>query len=146
MGSGERRDTTFVSLESIDSVEISRERKGYSAYVWGVVAFLVAIGIYIVWDQPIGRIAGALAIAAMGVFLIVEHLITPNGVKATFRAGSSVLECALIGSEALGEMYADGEQPVQSQGPCAEPESRRGAFSRCASRVLRLGTASMSQS
>ena len=126
-GSGERRDTTFVCLEKIDSVEISRERKGYGAYVWGVVAFLVAAGIYSVWDQPIGRIAGALAIAAMGVFLIVNHLITPNGVKATFRAGSSVLQCALTDSRALQEMYVLVNGLFSLKGR-AEPEPPRRVF------------------
>ena len=126
-GSGDRRETTFVCLESIDSVEISKERKGYGAYVWGVVAFLVAAGIYSVWDQPIGRIAGALAIAAMGVFLIVDHLITPNGVKATFRAGSSVLQCALTDSRALQEMYVlvNGLFSLKDR---AEPEPPRRVF------------------
>jgi hypothetical protein len=126
-GSGDRRETTVVCLESIDSVEISRERRGYGAYVWGVVAFLVAIGIYSVWDQPIGRIAGALAVAAMGVYLVVEHLVTPNRVKATFRAGSSVVQCALTDSRALQEMYVLVNS-LFSLKDRAEPETPRRVF------------------
>ncbi len=105
-GSGKRRETTFVCLEKIDSVEISRERKGYGGYVWGIVAFLVAVGIFNIWDHEIGRLAGSLAVAAMGVFLIVDHLSAPNGVRATFRAGSSALQCPVRGRRTLEEMHA----------------------------------------
>ncbi len=104
-GKSGRREATFICLENIDSVDVSRDRKGYGAYVWGVAAFLVAIGIYAVWDHPAGRIAAALAVAAMGAFLVVDHLITPKSVTTTFRAGSSMLQCSMTGSRALREMY-----------------------------------------
>ena len=116
-GSCDRRETTFVCLESIDSVEISRERKGYGAYVWGVVAFLVAAGIYSVWDQPIGRIAGALAIAAMGVFpdsRPPHHAERRQGHFQGGLVGAPVRPDGLSG--AAGDVRP-GERPVQSQGP-----------------------------
>ena len=126
-GSGERRETTFVCLEKIDSVELSRDRKGHAAYVWGVVAFAVAIGIYTVWDHQVGSIAGSLAIAAMGVFLIVEHLMTPNSVKATFRAGSSALECAMTDPRVLQEMHVLVGSLFQLK-DATEPEPPRRVF------------------
>lgn len=126
-GSGERRETTVVCLEKIDSVEISRERKGYGGYVWGAVAFLVAIGIYSIWDHSVGRVAGSLALAAMGVYLIVDHLLTFGGVKATFRAGSSVVECALRGPDSVREMQVLVDSLFRLKG-AAEAEPPRRVF------------------
>ena len=63
----------------------------------------------------------------MGVYLIVDHLLTFGGVKATFRAGSSVLECALTGSEAVEGMYVLVNSLFRLR-DAAEPEPSRRVF------------------
>jgi hypothetical protein len=104
---GRRRKAVFVSLRDIDAVEIVTERLGgYGALVWGGLAFFIAIALWRVWDNPWGSALAALAVASMGVYLIVDRFTSPDTIQATFRAGSSQIQCSLKGDRASMDIYA----------------------------------------
>ena len=90
-----RRIVTFVSIGDVDSAETRTERGGFSGYFWGALAFFVALMLRLVWEQPVGSVAGPVVVAAMGVYLIVEQFLAPAAVAVTFTAGSSELKCGL---------------------------------------------------
>ncbi len=102
---GRRREATFVSLYDIEAVEVASERSsGVAGYLWGGLAFLVALLTWRVWDNPVwsGVVAGIVAL--MGVYLIVDYALSPAAVRATFKVGGSEFDCGLNGSEASEEI------------------------------------------
>ena len=104
---GRSRKAVFVSLRDIDAVEVEAKRQsGYGALVWGVLAFFVAIAVWRVWGNPWGSALGAIAVALMGVYLVVDRLTSSDTMRAAFRAGSSQILCSPNGDEALRETYA----------------------------------------
>ena len=90
-----RRAAVFVSLDDIDAVEITTEQRGLSGFIWGGLALFVALMLWLTWDHPVGSVAGALAVALMGVYLIVDQLVSPSRYLATFKIGPSQIECGL---------------------------------------------------
>ena len=90
-----RRAAVFVSLDDIHAVEITTEQRGLSGFIWGGLALFVALMLWLTWDHPVGSVAGALAVALMGVYLIVDQLVSPSRYLATFKIGTSQIECGL---------------------------------------------------
>ena len=102
---GGRRKAVFASLQDVGTAEITREGVGYGGYVWGVVAFFVALMLWQVWDHPLGSPLGALAVALMGVYLIIDHRLSPPTMRARFTAGSTTVECGVEGAQAAQDIY-----------------------------------------
>ena len=98
---GRTREVVFASLQDMDTVEIASERRGYGGFVWGALAFLVALLIWRVWDHPVGSVAVAVVIALMGVYLIVDQWLMAKILKATFNAGSSRLQLGISSAHAF---------------------------------------------
>jgi hypothetical protein len=98
------RKAVFASLQDINAAEIRTESNGYSGYVWGGLAFVVAALLWQVWDQPLVSPLAAAAVAMMGVYLIVDHKLSPPRMRATFQAGSATLECE-VNDRASEEIY-----------------------------------------
>ena len=103
---GRSHNVTFVSLKDVDTVEVTKHKKGYSGYVWGALAVVVAIGVWQVWDSPTWSPLAALAVLFMGIYLAVDHVISPGATQATFRAGASVLQYGIGKDEQSAEAYA----------------------------------------
>ena len=103
---GRTRKAVFASLQDVEAVEIAGERRGYGGFIWAGMAFVVAIMLWRVWDHPVGSFLAAVAVAMMGVYLIVDHLLTPGVTSATFKAGSSQLRFGIDGPQASAEVYA----------------------------------------
>ena len=94
-----RKVATFVSLLDLDSAEVKTESKGFAGYVWGALAFLVALMLWWVWDNPIGSKVGPAIVAAMGVYLISDQIFAAGTTTASFKAGSSELKLRLRTSD-----------------------------------------------
>ena len=92
---GRRRNAVFVAIEDVDSVEVSSESGGYGGYVWGGLAFFVAVMLWRMWEHPIGSVLGPVAVALIGLYLIADQLLSPKRQRATFRAGSSLIQCSI---------------------------------------------------
>ena len=117
---GKRREAVFLSLSDIDSVEVASERRGYGAFVWGGLAFFVAIMLWNIWDHQVGRVLGAAGVASMGVYLIMDHLLSPPKVHASFRTGSSLVRFGLKSAQASKDIYAFVNQLFQLKDGQAE--------------------------
>lgn len=89
-----RRKAAYVSLQDIDAVEVTRDR-GYSPFVWGALALIVAVSIWQVWDHAVGSVVGPVVVVLMGAYLVADHWLSPGRLKAIFRAGSAQLSCGI---------------------------------------------------
>ena len=125
---GRTRGVVFASLQDMDTVEIASEGHGYSGFVWGGLAFVVAFFLWQVWDHPIGSALAAGVVALMGVYLIVDQWLTPGILRATFNAGPSKLQCGIGSEPASKELYGfinrlfqlkgeDGTRPPRTFSP-----------------------------
>ena len=91
-GEGKRRRAMYASVSDVQAVEIGYHARGSGAYVWAGLAFLAAFFLFFVIEQTLGRIAGPVIVAGLGVYLIVDNLLTPNKQFVVFRcAGSQLL-------------------------------------------------------
>ncbi len=115
-GNGKRRKATFASINDVDAIEISSEQQSRSAYVWAGLAFLVAILLFVVISNSTGRIAAAVVVGLMGVYLIADQLLSPGRQYITFRAGSSQLRCDLGGDVPSSEIYGFINRVFQLKG------------------------------
>ena len=97
---GRRRSAMFVSLKDVEAVEIASERTGYGGFIWGALALLVAVMLYLTWDEPVWSLLAAVAVALLGAYLVVDQMLTPATVRASFKAGASELKCGLHGPDA----------------------------------------------
>lgn len=102
---GRSRKAAFVSIQDIDAVEVTSERGGYGGYVWGAMAFLVAYMLWRVWDEPMWSVAASMAVALIGVYLIVDQVLTPRKMYATFRAGGTQLHSGISREHETREIY-----------------------------------------
>lgn len=105
-GDGRSRNASFASIQDIDAVETSSQAEGRSGYIWGAMAFAVAVLLYVVIDHPVGRIAAAVIVALMGVYLVADQLMEPAKRSVIFKAASSQLGCSLGSECPSGDVYA----------------------------------------
>lgn len=95
----------FASIRDVEVVDIAIEREGIGAFVWAGLAFFVAIMLWKVIDHPLGSAAAGLVVAAMGVYLIVDHIMTPGRPVVTFKTGTSEFRADLKSERAVSEVY-----------------------------------------
>ena len=96
-----QQTSLFACLEDIHSVEISSQKPGYSGMMWGAMAIIVAAMLYLIWDEPVWSILAAIAVSLMGVYLVIDQIMTPATVLATFRIKSSDIKCKVQNQNAL---------------------------------------------
>jgi hypothetical protein len=103
---GRRGGATFVSLQDVTAIDIRRQREGgLAGYLWGALAMVVAVLVWRAWDQPVWSVVAALAVAAMGAYLVVDRRLSPHGLRASFRAGAEVLHFTSRGTDDVAEIY-----------------------------------------
>ena len=125
---GRRHNAVFVALQNIDAVEITTQREGYGAFLWGGLSFFVAIMLWKVWDHPLGSGLAAAAVALMGVYLVLDRIFSPGTVQASFKAGSSQVMCGLKSDQASRDIYPFVSRLYQLKSRVAE-DGTRGAGS-----------------
>ena len=99
-GNGRRRKVKFVSIQDIDSAEVTYEPEGRSAFVWAGLAFVAALFIFLAIGNDIGRIVGAILVALMGIYLLVDRAISSGRPLVVLRAGSSEIRSELTDEDA----------------------------------------------
>ena len=97
-GNGKRRRAVFASIQDVDAAEIGYHREGNGAFIWAAMAFVVATLLYFVIDSTAGSIAAAVIVGVMGVYLVVDQMLSPGRSLLVFRAGTSEVRCELKGS------------------------------------------------
>ena len=104
-GTGKRQKAIFVSIQDVDTVEVSTQREGNGSFIWAALAFVVAILIYYAVDHSVGRIAAAGIVALMGVYLIADRLLDPGKPLVILKARSTQFWCSLNDSTTRGDVY-----------------------------------------
>ena len=104
-GNGRHRTVKFVSIQDIDSAEVTYEPGGRSAFVWAGLAFVAALFIFLAIGHDVGRIAGAILVALMGIYLLVDRATSSGRPLVVFRAGSSEIRSELIDEDASSNIY-----------------------------------------
>ena len=105
-GDGRRGGVSFVALQDVTAIDVRSEREtGLGGYVWGTLALIVAVLLWRTWEEPLWSAVAGLAVAAMGVYLVVDRRLTPPGVLAVFRAGSDVLRFKSNRADAAPDIY-----------------------------------------
>ena len=96
-GNSKHRSAEFASIQDVDAAEISYEGEGNSAFFWAALAIVVAILLYLLFDNvadnSAARIAAPIFVALMGVYLIVDRLTSPCTQLVVFKAGSAQIRC-----------------------------------------------------
>ncbi len=108
-GQGKRRRAMYASVQDVQAVEIGYHARGSGAYVWAGLAFLAAFFLFFVIENTLGRIAGPVVVAGLGVYLVVDNLLTPNKQFVVFRAAGGQLLVDLDGdgvTDAVNEFIA----------------------------------------
>lgn len=95
----------FASIRDVEVVDIAIEREGIGAFVWAGLAFFVAIMLWRVIDHPLGSAVAGIVVAAMGIYLIVDHIMTPGRPVVTFKTGASEFRADLKSERAASEVY-----------------------------------------
>jgi len=120
-GDGRRGGVSFVALEDVTAIDVQSEQESNRAgYLWGAVALIVALLLWRTWDQPLWSALAGLAVAAMGVYLIVDRRTSPPGALATFQAGSAVLRFKSRRADAAADMYRFVNRLFQLKGEAGE--------------------------
>ena len=122
-GSG-RRTATFVQLRNVDAVEVTTERQGYGGYVWGALAILAATMLWWVWENPVGSFAAAAIVTLMGVYLIVDQILSPGRTRVNFRVGPSELQCGVDSGTPSEDIYGFVNRLFQLKAEDAKDEGR----------------------
>ncbi len=104
-GKPKHRKATFTSIQDITGIEITTHREGFSAFAWAGLSFLVAALLYVVIDNTLGRILAAIAVAMMGIYLVVDRMLSPGNQLLTFKAGGSQLICELKSARSSDDIY-----------------------------------------
>ena len=89
---GRNRHAVFVSLNDVFAIEVTSEHPGgWGGYLWGGLAFLLALVVWQVWNRPVLDVAAAIVLVAVGVYLIIDHITSPLILNTVVRTGSSQL-------------------------------------------------------
>ncbi len=125
-GDGRRGGVSFVALQDVTAIDVLSERESNRAgYLWGAVALVVAVLLWRTWDQPVWSAISGLAVAAMGVYLVVDRRLSPPGVQAIFQAGSAVLRFKSRRADAAADIYRFVNRLFQLKDEGAERGPRR---------------------
>ena len=106
-GAGANQKTSFAAIEDIGAVEITRQSVGgYSAFIWAVLAFFVSVMLWRVIENQTLSIVAAAVVALMGVYLIVDRLLSRGEHALVFKAGGAEIQCVLKGDGDQSEAEA----------------------------------------
>ncbi len=96
-GQGKRRRAMYASVRDVQAVEIGYHARGSGAYVWAGLAFLAAFFLFFIIENTLGRIGGPVVVAGLGIYLVIDNLLTPNRQFVVFRAAGCQLLVDLDG-------------------------------------------------
>lgn len=96
---GRSSNTAFLSLQDVEAVDITSLRTGgWGAYVWGALAFVVAVMVWVSWDNAVGSFLVSATVALMGLWLVIDRATTPGALQATFKSGATEISCGINGN------------------------------------------------
>lgn len=100
-GAAANQHTSFASIDDVSVVEIIRHSEGYGSFIWAGLAFLVSVMLWQVIDSQALSLVAAVAVALMGVYLIVDRLIPRGEYDVVFRTRTTEIRTKLNNASAL---------------------------------------------
>ena len=86
---GQRKNhrAVMTAVHDVDSVEITDLRRGFGAYIWATLAFILSLVLFATIDNTGVRLVSSAIVVLMGVYLIVSEITEPRKPAVVFRAG-----------------------------------------------------------
>ncbi len=82
--------TTMVSVQDVESVTVRTiPPEGIGSYVWAALSVALSVALYSYIEHAVWRIAAALAVLAMGGYLVIDRLTDRGRTAAIFKARDS---------------------------------------------------------
>ena len=118
----------MLSLPKVVAFEIARQRSsGLSGYIWGGLAFVAAFLVWQIWDQPVVDLVAGVVLGAMGIYLIFDQYLDRLALTVTVKAESSQLQLQFHKSVDEKDLYNFFNQMfdvnANSSSTAMEPES-----------------------
>ncbi len=82
----------MTAVHDVNSVEVTAVRRGFGAYVWAALAFILGLILFATIDSTFVRLLSSSIVALMGVYLIISEVTEPKKPSAVFRAGSAEIK------------------------------------------------------
>lgn len=82
-----QRSMAFIALKDINSATIQPERRGFRGYVWGALSLLIAVILWTNWNQPIGSVIVPIIVVLMGIYLVLDHILSAKNLVVSFYSG-----------------------------------------------------------
>lgn len=95
IGGGRDRQRAFAAIDDVSAAEIARQPEGYANFVWAALGFLAALLVWQTIDSPPLSWIAAAVLALMGVYLVIDRLISRGSAYIAVRAGPTQVTAAL---------------------------------------------------
>ena len=103
---GRNTKVEVAAVADVETVDVSKEKQGPGAFVWGFLGIVAAFFLWLVIDHPVGSAAAAAAVALLAVYLIADRLTQHTTAQITFNMHSAQLRADLKGDRAITDVYA----------------------------------------
>lgn len=98
---GRNRQRAFAAIDDVSAAEIARQPEGYANFVWAALGFLAALLVWQTIDSPPLSWIAAAVLALMGVYLVIDRLISRGSAYIAVRAGPTQISAALKDADIL---------------------------------------------
>ena len=126
-GSRKNHRAVMTAVHDVDSVEVTALRRGFGAYIWGALAFVLALVLFATIDNTGVQLVSSAIVLLMGVYLFVSEITEPNKPAVVFRAGSMEIRWEFRSGEHTDDVNQFINRLYQikqaSNGRVARPES-----------------------
>jgi hypothetical protein len=105
-GNQKERKAVIAAVNDVESVEITSNREGYSAYLWAALAVVLSIVLFGTIDNTGVKLASSAIVLLMGVYLVVSQMTEPGKPMVIFRAGGSEITWGYENGENSDDVHA----------------------------------------
>lgn len=90
-----QKQLSIIPVDEITSVEINIEERSKHAYLWAALAFAVSVSLILIIDPFFIRLVSSLIVGLMGLYLIVDHVMTTTLYRIQFKSNSAEISCMI---------------------------------------------------
>ncbi len=127
-GPAKSQQIAMASIEDVDSVEISAVGEGFSAFLWAGLAVILSVILYVTIDHEIWRVAAALAVFGMGVYLVINRLFDSGSPSVAIRAGESEIRWQFDAKRDTGDVHGFVKRLYEAKTGAGPDRNRRFAL------------------
>ena len=104
-GALNQKQIAFIPVDEITSVEINVEDRNKNAYLWAALAFVLSISLILIIDPFFIRLVTSLIVGLMGLYLIIDHVLSTTMCKIQFKSNSSEISCRIKPEHVVEKAY-----------------------------------------